>query len=413
MALSREAWGATLSGALGTALASAYAIATPAGQPYDEPAHWSNVRFYAHEHRMPELGEPGAAYEAQMGPGYYAPAGAIVDLLDATGEGAFVALRFAGVLLVPVLVWLTYLLTRGVHTDPAVAATAAAVVALAPLMPAMAATIQNDYLTIVVAAAATLYAVRLLRRHEVRVVHHLALGALLGLAILTKVVALSLVAALLATYALTGAVAIRTRARWALASLAGVGLVAGWWFVRNLSTYGDLTGATRMRELGLPFTPMQLGTASDAFRWVSSAVSYVYAPVEYHRNVLNAPTAVELAAGVLAIASLAAFARLALARGPVRGRWAALLAQPERMFLVWSVLAAVAFLVASSITVFHIAARLAFIAAPAGAVLLAAATRGPRGTALRVATLVFFTVVNVWVLAGLSRLPPADYWIFG
>jgi hypothetical protein len=88
------------------------------------------------------------------------------------------------------------------------------------------------------------------------------------------------------------------------------------------------------------------------------------------------------------------------------------LAQPDRMFLVWSVLAAVAFLVASSIAVFHIAPRLAFIAAPAGAVLFASATRRPRGTVLRLATLLCFTVVNVWLLAGLSRLPAAEYWIF-
>ena len=55
------------------------AARVPPGLPYDEPAHWSTVLYYAREHRLPVLGDPGVAYEAQMGPVYYALAGLLVD----------------------------------------------------------------------------------------------------------------------------------------------------------------------------------------------------------------------------------------------------------------------------------------------------------------------------------------------
>ena len=70
-----------------------FALRVPLGLPYDEPAHWETVLFYATEHRLPVLGERGAPYEAQLGPVYYALAAIVVNLTPSddqthAGDGA-------------------------------------------------------------------------------------------------------------------------------------------------------------------------------------------------------------------------------------------------------------------------------------------------------------------------------------
>jgi D-alanyl-D-alanine carboxypeptidase (penicillin-binding protein 5/6) len=404
---------ATLVAALGTVLAGAYAVLTPAGQPYDEPAHWGNVLFYATAHRMPELGAPGTEYEAQMGPGYYAPAALVVELVVTPGDRlTFDVLRWAGVLLVPVLCWLTYRLALAVQGDKAVAVTAVAAVALSPLLLAIGGSVQNDYLAVVLSAAALLLGVRVLQRDDAPWTSHLALGTLFGLAILTKVVAVSLVAALLLTYAIHPRFAPRLRLLRAGTALAGVALTSGWWFVRNLVVYGDLTGASRMAEIGYEWPLMRLGGVGEAVSWVSSIVSYVFAPVEYHRNALDTPQVVRLAAGVMTLAVLGAFLALLVGRVRSGSLGAVLLARPDRVLLVGAVLMSVVFYLSYTVLVWWIPFRLAFLTAPAAAVLFAIATRGRLGTLVRVSTLGLYAAVNLWVLASLPGLAAQPFWIF-
>ena len=76
----RMPWWTAANAVTATALGVVFALRVPLGLPYDEPAHWENVLFYATEHRLPVLGEPGASYEAQMGPVYYVLAAVVVNL---------------------------------------------------------------------------------------------------------------------------------------------------------------------------------------------------------------------------------------------------------------------------------------------------------------------------------------------
>ena len=235
-----------------------FAIQVPLGLPYDEPSHWATVLFYATSGRMPELGEPGATYEAQMGPVYYVLASVVVRLTPSSDPVVQAqVLRLIGVALMPVLVLMTARIARQLNPRPVVAVVAAALVATVPLLGAVGGSIQNDYLTFVLVAAALLSGIRLLRNQAASWGGHLAFGALIGLAVLTKVNAVALVPAALLGY-LVSAVSCRVRLIWLTS--AGVGLVVtcGWWFARNLLVYGDLTGARGLARIGVDFPPSAL-----------------------------------------------------------------------------------------------------------------------------------------------------------
>ncbi len=402
------AWVAT---AAGTVLALLYAWLTPPGLPYDEPAHWGNVLFYGQHHRMPELGEPGATYEAQMGPGYYAPA-SLVAALVGDGDVGFYVVRVLGGLLVPVLALLTYRLAMVVQADTVTASFAAGFVALNPLMLAIGGSVQNDYLSIALGTLAMLAAVRLLRDGGGTLLAHAAVGAIIGLAILTKVVAVSLLPALLIAYAAQSAPRAE-RARRALVAVAGCLAVSGWWFVRNLVVYGDLTGASGMASQGVSFPPMRISGLSELTTWLGTIVSYAFVPVEYYRNVINAPVALEVLAAVTTVAVLAAGGRYVWLRMRRRELAAVLLVHADRVFVVAVVACAVVMYLGYALLVSSIAARLLFVAAPAAAVLLAVATRPPPSRWVAWGVLASFLVVNIWLLASLVAEPTLPVLISG
>ncbi len=398
---------------VGTALALLFAWATPPGQPYDEPAHWANVLFYAVNHRMPVLGETGTQYEAQMGPGYYAPSGLLVDLSGlGTGTAAFWLIRLAWIVLVPLLVLLTMRAARVLGTGRRASISAAMLVAANPLMLAMGSTIQNDYLAMVVATVGVLLGIHLFQSREPLLRGHFALGVVVGLAILVKVVAVALLPAILITQVLRSGVATRVRAAQMLATTLAAAATSGWWFVRNLVLYGDLTGDQGIGSLGVGFPPMRLSSIEDVMTWVGSIVSYLFVPVEYYRNVIDAPPALEVLAIVLAAGVLALLVRAYVPWRGVRGgigRWRT---NPDRLLLVCVLsMTALAYLV-YALAVAWIAARLLFLAAPVAAIVLAAAGRDRIGRAVVNAVIVSFLLVDVWLLINLAALPPAEYWIF-
>ncbi|WP_157557557.1 DUF2142 domain-containing protein [Intrasporangium oryzae] len=404
---------AVTSAALGTALATCYALAGPPGQPYDEPAHWSTVLFYALRHRMPELGEPGSTYESQMGPAYYSPAGLLVEVLGVPGDRlGLYGLRLVGVLLVPLLAWLTHRLALAVHPDRGVAGFAVAAVSLSPLLLAIGGSIQNDYLAIVLATVALLQGARVLRRPESPAWRHLVVGVLIGLAVLAKVVAVSLLAALLLTYAVQRGVSLRRRAGWAAAAVAGTALSCGWWFVRNLAVYGDLTGAARMAESGYHFPPMRFSSLGEVQSWVSSLISYVFVPVEYYRNVFSTPAPLRLVAGVVTLAALGVLAAYVVRTVGAGRLGPALLDRPDRVLLVSAVVMAIAFYLAYSVLVWFIAARLAFLTASAAAILFGVASRDRAGDVVRVGVLGLYVAASVWLVLRASSVPAQPYWIF-
>ena len=167
--------------------------------------------------------------------------------------------RFLSAAMATVGVALTYMVVKEVfpgRTGLAVGATA--IHAFTPMVAFIAGSVNNDNLVVPISSLALLMLLRLLReeigtqegRWRSTIVWYLLLGFLLGLAALTKAssLALALLTALVVTVR-----AVRRRsecpvAAWTeflaggFATLLPLLAVAGWWYLRNLRLYGDLTG---------------------------------------------------------------------------------------------------------------------------------------------------------------------------
>ncbi len=130
----RPLWWATARATQRPLLGYWFAVRVPPGLPYDEPAHWVTVLYYASDHPMPVPGDPSVAYGAQTGPVHYALSALFVDTVGSSdGPRTFTLLRCIGVALVPTLTLLTYRLGWMLHDDPTVADTASAFVAVKPV----------------------------------------------------------------------------------------------------------------------------------------------------------------------------------------------------------------------------------------------------------------------------------------
>ena len=404
--------------AVSIVIAAAYVVVTPPGQPYDEPAHWSNVQFYAHEHRMPEIGEPGASYEAQMGPVYYAGSAILARPVEAVfdTETAFYAVRLLGTLLVGLAVLLTVAL--GLELFPrrrgAVLA-AAAFVGFNPNLLAVGASIQNDSLVMVMALWGALLAVRATLSPGSSPGRWLRVGLVAGLATITKIFAAGMLGGLaVAALAAPGRDRLR-RLRGVVFAVAGFVVVSGWWFVRNQILYGDPSGRTGVTSSGLSFPPSyhSLRQVDD---WLRSLLSYVWIPTEYYRNAFQAPGIVRVAVVAITIGIVGASAvgvRRAWTRrapGPLSPRWNAAL------FLAsWFALTFLAY------TVFvwawtSLAPRIVYVALP-GMVILVSASIDVAIVSTRVkvaaatTTVAALLAISVFVLFEVNQIGHQPFWI--
>jgi 4-amino-4-deoxy-L-arabinose transferase-like glycosyltransferase len=308
-----------------------YVAVAPAGQPADEPSHWSTVQYYEHERRLPELGDKGVTYEAQMGPVYYSLAAIVAwpfEQLFGT-EASFYAARSIGVVLVVLSIYLTYVL--GVMVFPRrrlESAIAAAFVGLLPPMFAVSASVQNDQLTMVLATVAAIVAIRALDSEGSLTMWALA-GALIGFAVLSRV---SAVVVLVALVLVVVSSASRRRAQAKPLGVAIVCFVAvcGWWLLRNQILYGDLSGRGGLERVGLYFPPLEL-TLRSFGSWLRDWVATVWMPTQYYRNYFSSPRVLQ---GVLVLWT--AVLLFLVACGAVRGmagrRLSAL--SPGLLFLV-------------------------------------------------------------------------------
>lgn len=271
----------------------AFAVVMPAGLPYDEPSHWNTVRYIAANWRLPVLGDPGVTYEAQQAPLYYLMA-APISLLP----NGFLLVRLFGVVGHGLVVLLTWLIVRRVLPEAAAAWLAGAVfIALNPVLLAIAGTVQNDTWTLVFGLWAMTIAARR-TGHANGWRSDVLLGAVLGAAVLTK---LSMVPVLIGVcFWLVW----RRRLLATLKVVLGAALVSGWWFVRNMVLYGDLTGQSAVARTGVTFPHTELSAKYMA----QSVLAYLTVPTEYVRNVIAAPDFVD---------GLALFTGLALAAGLV------------------------------------------------------------------------------------------------
>lgn len=256
---------------------AAAAVIVPPGLPYDEPAHWSNVLFYARERALPVLGEEGVLYQAQQAPLYYAVAALIMSVVGEGGEG-LLAVRLLGALGGAVVVGVTFFLLRAaVPRDRLVVATGTAFVALNPMLTVMAASVQNDSWALAAGFGAVLAAV--VSRPWNSWAAGVAIGALSAAAILVKVSMAPLVVGIVAWLLL------HRRVRTAVVATVVVAASTAWWFVRNLLLYGDATGQAGVEAAGFEFGTG--GLSVDAL--ARSVLTYLSVPTEYLRNTLVSP----------------------------------------------------------------------------------------------------------------------------
>jgi hypothetical protein len=254
---------------LTAALSAAYGVFLPNLIDRDEASFFSTVHWYATHASMPVLGHAGVSYEAQQGPLYFVPAAVIDRVLQPMGaEVAFHAVRALGIPLLVVIVVLAYLLAARLCPDNrAVPLLTAVFVGLNPHLLALGGSVSNDLLGIAIAMSAVYVFVRSLQSGSLGGTSAIGVGLLIGLSIITKPSALSLLVALpLAVFA------VRTSrpmaATWLI--IAGSAAASGWWFVRNEVIYGDLTGINGLRRWGWPVHPGSL----DSIRAIGNRVSY-------------------------------------------------------------------------------------------------------------------------------------------
>lgn len=300
-------------------LGVAYSIINPIFESPDESLNYANIRFLVREKRLPVL-KPDEPTKAHHPPAYYAIAALLTSWVpnehfdDVTNRvNAFWIHRVgeAGVdnktlylhnpalegfpyrdvaLGVHLVRWLSLVMGAGtvlliygsarelMPSHPELAVMATSLVAFNPMFLFISASVHDDALANLVATAVLYTTARLLRRGPT-MRQAVALGALLGVAVLTKLTCL-LVAPAVGLALLMRCHSPGEGVKWhRFLRLGGVItllalLIGGWWLVRNLMLYGEPTSMGRQVEAWGGFRPnapdfavavRELGFLHDSF----------------------------------------------------------------------------------------------------------------------------------------------------
>lgn len=260
------------------AIGAAYAIATPAWQAPDEPAHYNYIKFIVEQGALPvlragdydqvyneaftrtpqntqSLSIDPLRYENYAPPLYYLLAAPVYALAD----GWLVAVRLFSLALGGALIVVAYLIGAELYPDSlAIAIGVAGFVAFVPQHLAMLSAVNNDALAELLIALSGYQALRLFRSDHPTRRSRLVLGLTLGLGLLTKATvyytALPMVVVALILHSRRYAT---RRAQYALVFAPALALGALLW-LRNLSVYGglDVLGLARHNAIvtGQPTT---------------------------------------------------------------------------------------------------------------------------------------------------------------
>jgi 4-amino-4-deoxy-L-arabinose transferase-like glycosyltransferase len=379
------------------ALGAVYAWVVPPGLPYDERSHWSTVLYYADHGQMPVLGDPGVAYEAQMGPVAYLVDALVVHVGRAAGfsaSGTFHLVRLVGALELCVgVVLLATLIARLLgHSSPSVAAVA--IFALNPMLLTMSSSVQNDTLVLVLGLLALELALgRLSEQPTFR--SALFVGVVAGLAVLTKLTAWPAVLAIAAWLVWRHR---RDALRPLTAFVVAVLAVSGWWFVRNIVLYGDPTAAAGVRRAGFSFDAYHVHGAAGIAHILEELVTYLWLPTEYVRNFISAPVA--LKAGLLLMtAAVLITGLLGIRHSRKVPSW----------LIVGTALVSIGSWLVTHLAYQAVAPRVAYMFLPLwiGLVGLALA-RIPRRAAI-VGVTVLLVCLNAWTLYELARVQSPEF----
>jgi 4-amino-4-deoxy-L-arabinose transferase-like glycosyltransferase len=272
-------------------LAICYSLADPVYESTDEIRHVRYVRHLIVYHSLPEQGGDEGLAQSHHPPLYYALAAAASWWVPVPEEVyykpvyneywgyrqwevgddnknqylhgpderfpfggitlAVYVMRWLNVLLGAGTVYVTYLTAREVFAGRAMlAAGASALIAFNPQFLYLSGAVNNDVAAALCSALVLLLCVRMVHRGA-SPRFDLAIGVLYGLALLTKLNLLALLAAIEVAYV---AAAARSREwrillRGNLIVLGLAVLLSGWWFWRNQALYGDPTGMSALNEL--------------------------------------------------------------------------------------------------------------------------------------------------------------------
>lgn len=388
------------------AVGGAFVLVVPPGLPYDEPAHWGNILFYADHGRMPVLGEVGATYESQMGPVYYA---LLAPMLALTGHGGlgFYLVRTlslgAGLLLIG---FGTFRATRILGKPQRTAVWAVALVVFNPGILAIGSSVSNDLLVVGIVSVVTWLGLRTLKAREPRLLDVALVGALAGLAILTKVVAIAIAMAFGITL-LTSGRSLMFRLRALAVTVVAAAVTSGWWFVRNLVLYGDLTGATALESTGVAFPRADSGILSNGRTLASQMLTYAFAPVEYYRNVVQVPKALE--ATIICCSILLVITMLAAWMSPRPASEESHALTPLTTWLVMSILVTLAAYIYFYVTTWAIPPRLLAISATPASLLVVSLLDRRSYRWLPFVILTTYSLGIAWLLWSLARAELQTY----
>jgi 4-amino-4-deoxy-L-arabinose transferase-like glycosyltransferase len=277
-----------------------WVVVIPPLDALDEPAHLQAIMQVRKQHILPEIhyvsdnasgeiarppGDPETrAYitellqklpisdpyvlvpdESWQPPLYYLAAGAVALLIPAHPQTVLYLGRLLSVFLGAAAVYFCWLSTREFAPQaPMWAIASTGVVALLPSLCFDSAHVSNDSTAQLTATAAFYVWIRGLRHPEFDP-HLLGAGAMLGLALLSKLTAVALIPGLAFVIVFRmfqvrpGVLGFSKWLKRGLSMTAwatlGTALVCGWWFVRNIFTYGELTGtAETLRSFAARFT---------------------------------------------------------------------------------------------------------------------------------------------------------------
>lgn len=273
--------------ALSFLLGVVYVFCVPAGLPYDEPPHFNTVQYYGSHFRLPVLGEPGTTYEAYQAPLYYSLCAPLDRLIRPLGIRAeFYILRLAGLLLlVPLGLFAYRVASRAFGSDSSPALLAAAFVCLNPALLAIASSIQNDMLSIVLSFCILDAVGRYVQDAPLTTRSAIRLGALISAAMLTKM-SVVFFPIPIAWFAWTRYG--RAAFRYMALVMGTIVLCTGWWFVRNKLLYGDVTGVGAMLKLvGQTRPHIALWKPSVLIPYLRNFVAYSWVPVDYFRSLIK------------------------------------------------------------------------------------------------------------------------------
>ncbi len=295
-------------------LASLYSVLIPLYEPQDENYHFAFAQWVRQTGQLP-VQDPSVKQpwkqEGSQAPLYYVLAALIVRIVPGAEQpyvlngnphavvgirdspanhnifthtaaevfpwrGPVLAIhliRLMGVVFGALTVWFIYLSARlAVPEVPAISPLAMAFAAFNPMFLMQMACVNNDSLVTVLGAAATWLILLIWRRGFTwKLVWILAIVvALTGLSKASGLTVGVVAAAMLAIMALKRCISFKQMAL-ALLVLGGVfAVLSGWWYVRNIQLYGDLTGLrTLSRIVGLraePSTVSALLRDSDLLR---------------------------------------------------------------------------------------------------------------------------------------------------